>query len=86
MSIPYRPISCELHDHLEIACLHRYRLLIELTDGRQFEARALDTDTAASKEEFLVVAHEDITERLRLDHLLAITPLDAHARYGRVRF
>ncbi|HBO1483511.1 TPA: transcriptional antiterminator, partial [Pseudomonas aeruginosa] len=25
----YRPIACDLHDYLEIACLYRYRLLLE---------------------------------------------------------
>ena len=32
---PYRPISCDLHDHLEIACLRRLRLRVELADGTQ---------------------------------------------------
>ncbi|MFU5691769.1 Rho-binding antiterminator, partial [Pseudomonas aeruginosa] len=29
----YHPIACDLHDYLEIACLYRYRLLLELEDG-----------------------------------------------------
>ena len=33
----YRPIACDLHDYLEIACLYRYRLLLELEDGVRFE-------------------------------------------------
>ena len=85
MPPPYEPIACELHDYLEIACQHRYRLHIELTDGDTIEARAVDTTTAASKEEFLVVADASGQEqRLRLDRLRAITPLDAGARFGRV--
>ncbi|MEI4784869.1 SPOR domain-containing protein, partial [Pseudomonas aeruginosa] len=33
----YHPIACDLHDYLEIACLYRYRLLLELEDGVRFE-------------------------------------------------
>lgn len=85
MSQSYVPIACELHDHLEIACEHRYRLHIELTDGSQLNARAVDTTTTGSKEEFLVVVDTAGREqRLRLDRLRAIAPLDADARFGRV--
>lgn len=81
----YEPIACDLHDHLEIACQHRYRLHIELTDGSTLDVRALDTVTTASKEEFLLVADAPGQEqRLRLDRLRAITPLDTDARFGRV--
>ncbi|WP_425541361.1 Rho-binding antiterminator, partial [Stenotrophomonas indicatrix] len=50
---PYRPISCDLHDHLEIACLRRLRLQVELTDGTLVEGRALTTMSTSAKEEFL---------------------------------
>jgi Rho-binding antiterminator len=36
----YRPLACALHDYLEIACLHHYRLRIELDDSSWLEARA----------------------------------------------
>jgi hypothetical protein len=31
----YRPLKCELYDYLEIACLYRYTLAIELIDGQR---------------------------------------------------
>ncbi|EQM71855.1 Rho-binding antiterminator [Pseudomonas tohonis] len=77
----YQPLHCDLHDYLEIACLHGYRLRVELSDGEPFEARALTTRTAASKEEFL---RFDDQREVRLDRLLAITPLDPGASFGRV--
>jgi Rho-binding antiterminator len=51
----YQPLNCDLHDFLEIACMHGYRLQVELIEGPSFVARALDTRTAPSKEEFLVL-------------------------------
>ncbi|CAM2827593.1 MULTISPECIES: Rho-binding antiterminator [Pseudomonas] len=80
----YQPLHCDLHDYLEIACLYRYRLLIETVDGRTFAARALTTRTAASKEEFLVLHRDDEPVELRLDQLLAITALEPHASFGRI--
>lgn len=38
----------------------------------------------ASKEEFFIVRGESGEQRLRLDQLLAITPLDSAASFGRV--
>ncbi|SDO45029.1 Rho-binding antiterminator [Ectopseudomonas guguanensis] len=80
----YQPLACDLYDYLEIACLHRYRLDIELVDGARLQGQALNTETTASKEEFLLVRTAEGEQRLRMDRLLAITPLDAGASFGRV--
>jgi len=81
---PYRPISCDLHDHLEIACLRRLRLQVELTDGTLVEGRALTTVSTPAKEEFLRLESADGLRDLRLDQLHAITALDDESRFGRV--
>ncbi len=80
----YQPLACDLYDYLEIACLHRYRLDIELVDGARLQGQALNTETTASKEEFLLVRTAEGEQRLRMDQLLAITPQDAGASFGRV--
>jgi len=81
---PYRPISCDLHDHLEIACLRRLCLQVELTDGTQVEGRALTTVSTPAKEEFLRLESADGVRDLRLDQLHAITALDDETGFGRV--
>jgi Rho-binding antiterminator len=81
---PYRPISCDLHDHLEIACLRRLRLQVELTDGTLVEGRALTTVSTPAKEEFLRLESADGLRDLRLDQLHAITALDDESGFGRV--
>ena len=80
----YQPLACALYDYLEIACLHGYRLQVELVDGSCFEARALDTRTAPGKEEFLILQSSDGQREVRLDRLRAITPLDPGASFGRL--
>ena len=84
MNSDYQPLACDLYDYVEIACLYRYQLTIELVDGTSLQGQALTTETTASKEEFLLLRSPDGEVRLRLDRLLAITPLDAGARFGRV--
>lgn len=80
----YQPLNCDLHDFLEIACMRGYRLQVELLEGQGFVARALDMLTAASKKEFLVLQGDTGRQEIRLDRLLAITPLDAGASFGRI--
>ena len=81
---PYRAISCDLHDHLEIACLRRLRLQVELTDGTQVEGRALTTVSTPAKDEFLRLESADGVRDLRLDQLHAISALDDESGFGRV--
>ncbi|HDS1040090.1 TPA: Rho-binding antiterminator [Stenotrophomonas maltophilia] len=78
----YRPLDCDLHDVLEIACLHRARLQVELTDGRTFVARARTTLSTPGKEEFLLLDADDGEHRIRLDHLLAVATLGADGLPG----
>lgn len=80
----YQPLDCDLHDFLEIACMHAYPLQVELVDGSEFQAQALTTRTAPSKEEFLTLRSAEGEHDIRLDQLLAITPLSERALFGRV--
>lgn len=79
----YQPLACDAYDYLEIACMHRYQLDIELVDGSHLLGQALNTQTTA-KEEFLLIRTSDGEQRLRMDRLLAITPQEANASFGRV--
>lgn len=83
-STPYQPLACDLYDLLEVACLHRYELVIELTDGGILEGQALTTETSADKQEFLIVRSTDDRHRLRLDQLQAITAVTPGASFKRI--
>ncbi|WP_419710987.1 Rho-binding antiterminator [Pseudomonas sp. NFX224] len=82
----YQPMNCDLYDYLEVACMRGYRLDVELKDGTRLEAKALDTRTSSEKEEFLRLETANGQQEIRLDQLLAITPLDANAQFARVTF
>ena len=86
----YRPVGCDLHDYLEIACLKGYQLNIVLTDGTAFVAKAVNTK-ATNGEEFLMVesgSEPELMERseIRLDRIRSISPVDSGAEFGRVDF
>ncbi|AWH54068.1 transcriptional antiterminator [Stenotrophomonas sp. ESTM1D_MKCIP4_1] len=78
----YHPLECDLHDVLEVACLHRAQLQVELRDGSRFVARARTTISTADKEEFLLLDAPDGEHRIRLDQLHAVTTLGADGVAG----
>ena len=49
------PIACDLHDHIEVACLYRYELEIHLQDGTTVTGRGLTTRTRSDKTEHLLL-------------------------------
>ncbi|AVK05217.1 MULTISPECIES: Rho-binding antiterminator [Pseudomonas aeruginosa group] len=86
----YRPIACDLHDYLEIACLYRYRLRLELDGDLCFEAEARTTliqadQPGGDKAEYLEVEVDGATRLLRLDRLQSITALTEGALFRHVR-
>jgi len=78
----YHPIECDLHDVLEIACLHHALLQVELRDGSRFVARARTTLSTAEKEEFLLLDAPDGERRVRLDQLHAVATVGADGVAG----
>ncbi len=77
------PIDCALHDHVEIACLFRYDLEVELRDGRRVRGRARTTRTGADKLEVLVL---DGGQDIRLDRIARLRVLTPNARFDVVDF
>ena len=80
---PYRIIDCHVHDHLELACIRGYQLLIETSKG-DITGTAITLTTKADKSEYLTVRNEAGEQAIRLDHILAITPLSQGATFDRV--
>ena len=78
----YRPLDCDLHDVLEIACLHRALLQVELRDGSRFVARARTTVSTAGKEEFLLLDAPEGERRIRLGQLHAVATVGADGKPG----
>lgn len=83
---PYRPIHCDLHDHIETACLFRYRLRVVTEDGRIVPGTAKTTETDTKKQEWLLLDGADNCQRIRMDNIRLLDVLTPGARFGRVDF
>ncbi|MEQ1558973.1 MAG: Rho-binding antiterminator [Methyloglobulus sp.] len=78
------PLSCDLHDYLEIACVYGYRIKLTLKDGKPVEGVAKNIITS-EKREFLIVENEQ-THKIELNHLSKMKVLNPNAKFSEVVF
>ena len=96
--MPVQPLSCDLHDYIEIACLYSYALKLTLTDSTVINAVAIDTKTS-NKQEFIVVKdvkvesgkpewidNERSLVEIPLKSLDKIEALSLNAKFGVIKF
>ena len=86
----YKILDCDIHDHLELACMRSYSLLIELTDKETVTGTALNIETRQDKAEYLILKlkqdqrHQPKTISIRLDQIAAFTPISKDASFGKI--
>lgn len=78
------PISCDLHDYLEIACMYGYQVRLTLSDQQTVEGKAIDTITL-DKREYLVIDNGQKT-KIQLNQLKKMQVLTANAQFTDVSF
>jgi len=71
---PYRPISCDYHDELEAAAMHKERveLEFELEGVTQSERGVVDDVYTADGAEFIRFRTEGSALEIRLDHIISM--------------
>ncbi len=82
---PCHPISCELHDYIEIACMYGYRVKLELMGGESLEGKAVDVITTPEKREFLLIDNGQI-QQVELSQLVRMTTLTPNASFKEIAF
>jgi Rho-binding antiterminator len=82
----YTPISCDLHDHVEIACLYRYRVRVLTDDARIVTGTAVNTATDNKKREWLILDDAGRQSRLRLDRIISLEATTPGARFAKIQF
>ena len=93
-----QPLSCDLHDYIEIACLYSYTLKLTLKDSTIITAVAMNTKTS-NKQEFIVVKdvkvesgkpewtdNEHSLVEIPLKSLDKIEALSLNAKFGVIKF
>lgn len=83
-----KPISCELFDYIEIACMFGYRLKLSLSNGETLVGKALTTRTTTDKIEQLLIQNLHDNKQLAVDTrtISALEVLTPNARFKHVNF
>ena len=68
----YKPINCDDYDNLELACQKHWTLSLELKNGDQLKAKAVDM-VSRKNVEYLAVDLSGETREVRLDHIASFT-------------
>ncbi|EGG99323.1 Rho-specific inhibitor of transcription termination (YaeO) [gamma proteobacterium IMCC2047] len=84
-------ISCDLHDYIEIACMYRLPVELELKDGVIQQGTAMDIAKNASGEECLLLAdnQDDSSAESRLvvlDQIKTMRALVSNPHFDVVNF
>ncbi len=78
------PISCDLHDYLEIACMYKYLVKLDLKGGRSLEGKAIDIVTTEGRE-YLVIENGQ-RHRIDVASLLKLKVITPNATFREVQF
>lgn len=68
----YKPINCDDYDNLELACQKHWTLSLELKNGDQLKAKAVDM-VSRKNVEYLAVDLSGENREVRLDHIASFT-------------
>ena len=83
--MPYNPLPCSIHDHLELACIAGAELRIELHDGDVVEATPITTETRNDKTEWLLCRLIDNSPwEVRLDNIRSFEPTRRQDLFQRI--
>lgn len=81
-----KPLSCDLHDYLEIICMFHYQVKVTIKEGLQYEGEAKDVGRDQRKEECLILINEEQNIFIPTNQLKSIDVLTTGARFSHVDF
>ena len=79
-------LSCEHYDYIEIACMHRYPVKLQLTSGTQLSGTAIDTARNENKQECLLLQTADGDSLVVLDDLVNLVVTVDNPHFASVEF
>lgn len=80
------PISCHVHDYIEIACLYRFEVALYLRNGDTLRGRAMNTVTRADKRECLLLQQASTSIEVELSEIAWMQALTRNPHFTRVEF
>lgn len=79
-------ISCSNYDYIEIVCLYRYLIKLELKNGKIIEGTALDTKRDENKTECIEMEIDNSRALVNLDEISKLTVLVENPNFKEVVF
>ncbi len=79
-------LSCEQYDYIEIACMHRYPVLLTLKAGQEINGIAADTARNEQMQECIRLQVEGRDKLVVLDDLLKLTVLVDNPHFSEAEF
>jgi len=59
-------IRCDIHDHFELACMHRSQLTLNMHDGTQHNGIAVDLETKNKVEYLHLKTNANVIDKVNL--------------------
>jgi len=79
-------ISCEQHDYIEIACMYRFNVSLQLDTGDIVEGIALDTKTNSTGRECIALKLCNGIELVPTDSILRMDALTQNKHFTFITF
>jgi Rho-binding antiterminator len=80
-----KPISCHLHDYIEIACLYGYRIKLELVNGGTLQGQAITIETE-NQREYLLIDVAGAQHRIETNQLKRMQALTHNPHFNHIQF
>ena len=81
-----KPISCQLHDYIEIACLYQLKVSIALNKGIISQGSAITTETTPERQELLILKTNAGIQKINLSDIKSMTAMTENPHFIRVDF
>ncbi len=79
-------VSCVDYDYVEIACLYRFHVRLQLSSGEQIDGHALDTKTDLARRECIEITQADTTTLVPIESIQKMHALTENKHFTTVRF
>lgn len=80
------PISCQLHDYIEIACLYKLEVSIALNNGIISQGSAMTTETTPERQELLILKTASGPQKINLSDIKSMTAMAENPHFNRIDF
>lgn len=79
-------VSCQQYDYVEIACMHKYPIILTLKNGKNFEGIAYDTKVNDKREECIILKTADAEKIIVLDEIAKMEVQVKNPHFSFVQF